>query len=152
MFRNVVLITEKISTNKIRLLYKEDNQLKIQSTATAMDYLKTPKNNEADEKNISHLMLDEDDEKTNRPRFEVINEGGYIVKTNGDKILIMEKKQTKAQEDMQPNESGNLIDIAHDMLVRQLEKSSDLQIQEKQTMAAWIKENKISKRLYNKRI
>ncbi|HJF33753.1 MAG TPA: hypothetical protein K8V56_18460 [Sporosarcina psychrophila] len=123
--------------------------MKIQSTATAMGYFKTLKYKEANEQNISQLMLDEDDKKTNRPRFEVRNEGGYIrkyiVKANGDKILIMETKQTIAQEGMQSNESGNLIDIAHDMLVKQHEKSSDLQIQEKQTMAAWVKENGISK-------
>ena len=94
-------------------------------------------------------MLDEEDKKNNKPRFEVRNEGGYIrkyiVKANGDKILIMETKQTQAQEGMQANETGDLIDIAHDMLMKQLEKSSNPLHQEKKTMAAWEKENGIAK-------
>lgn len=53
--------------------------MKIQSTATAMGYFKTLKYKEANEQNISQLMLDEDDKKTNRPRFEVRNEGDTYV-------------------------------------------------------------------------
>jgi len=114
-----------------------------------MGYVKTLKNEEAKEQNLSHLMLDKDELKNNKARFEIRNEGGYIrkyiAKANGDKILIMETKQTQAQEGMQSNETGDLIDIAHDMLMRQLEKSSDPLQQEKQSMAAWEKESGITK-------
>lgn len=109
--------------------------------------LKTLKNEEAKGQNLSHLMLDE--LKNNKPRFEIRNEGGYIrkyvVKVNGDRILIMETKQTKAQDGMQSNETGDLIDIAHDMLMKQLEKSADPLQQEKKPMAAWKKESGITK-------
>lgn len=110
--------------------------MRIQSTnPVTMGYVKTLKNEETKEQNLAHLMLDEDELKNNKPRFEVRNEGGYIrkyvVKANGDKILIMETKQTEAQEGMQSNETGDLIDIAHDMLMKQLEKSSDSLLQEK---------------------
>lgn len=124
--------------------------MRIQSTNTVtMGYIKKLKNEEAKEHNLSHLMLDEDALKNNKPRFEVRNEGGYIrkyvVKANGDKILIMETKQTLPQEGMQSNETGDLIDIAHDMLMKQLEKSSDPLQQEKKTMAVWKKESGITK-------
>jgi hypothetical protein len=124
--------------------------VRIQSMNTlAIGYVKTLKNVEAKGQNLSHLMLDEDELKNNKPRFEIRNEGGYIrkyvVKANGDKILIMETKQTQAQEGMQSNETGDLIDIAHDMLMKQLEKSSDPLQQEKKTMAVWKKESGITK-------
>lgn len=123
--------------------------MKIQSGSTSMGYVNTLKKEEIQEQTISHLFLDEHEKKNNKPRFEVRNEGGYIrkyvVKANGDKILIMETKQTQAQEGMQSNETGDLIDIAHDMLMKQLEKSSNPQQQEKQTKAAWDKANGILK-------
>ncbi|MEK5038494.1 hypothetical protein [Sporosarcina sp. FSL K6-3457] len=124
--------------------------MRIQSTnPVTMGYVKTLKNEETKEQNLAHLMLDEDELKNNKPRFEVRNEGGYIrkyvVKANGDKILIMETKQTEAQEGMQSNETGDLIDIAHDMLMKQLEKSSDSLLQEKKPTAAWDKESGITK-------
>lgn len=124
--------------------------MRIQSTNTVtMGYIKTLKNEEAKGQNILHLMLDEDELKNNKPRFEIRNEGGYIrkyvVKANGDRILIMETKQTKAQDGMQSNETGDLIDIAHDMLMKQLEKSANSLQQEKKPMAAWKKESGITK-------
>lgn len=124
--------------------------MRIQPTNTVtMGYVKTLKNEEAKEQNLLHLMLVVDELKNNKPRFEVRNEGGYIrkyvVKANGDKILIMETKQTQAQEGMQSNETGELIDIAHDMLMKQLEKSSNPQKQERQMIAAWEKESGIAK-------
>ena len=124
--------------------------MRIQSTNTVtMGYINTLKNEEAKGQNILHLMLDEDELKNNKPRFEIRNEGGYIrkyvVKANGDRILIMETKQTKAQDGMQSNETGDLIDIAHDMLMKQLEKSANPLQQEKKPMAAWKKESGITK-------
>lgn len=124
--------------------------MKIQnSNSTAMGYVNTLKNEEAKAQNLSHLMLDEDKKKNQKPRFEVRNEGGYIrkyvVKANGDKILISETKQTEAQEGKQSNETGDLIDIAHDMLMKQLEQSSNPMQQEKQTKAAWEKESGIAR-------
>jgi len=114
-----------------------------------MGYIKTLKNEEAKGQNLLHLMLDEDELKNNKARFEIRNEGGYIrkyvVKANGDRILIMETKQTKAQDGMQSNETGDLIDIAHDMLMKQLEKSANPLQQEKKPMAAWKKESGITK-------
>ena len=123
--------------------------MKLQTGSTTMGYVKTLKNVKVQKQTISQLFLDEDKKKNNKPRFEVKQEGGYIrkyiVKANGDKILIMETKQTQAQEGIQSNEAGGLIDIAHDMLLKQLEKSSDPQKQEKQTISAWEKESGILK-------
>ncbi|MEK3934437.1 hypothetical protein MKY41_03885 [Sporosarcina sp. FSL W7-1349] len=64
------------------------------------------------------------------------------MKANGDKILVMETKQTEAQKRMQTNETGNVIDMAHDLLMKQLELTSDskkpLTVQErKKGMAAY---------------
>lgn len=112
-----------------------------------MGYVKTLKNEE--EQSLSHLMLDKENKKNGKPRFEIRNEGGYIrkyiVKANGDKILIMETKQTDAQEGMQSSETGDLIDIAHDMLMKQLELSSNPQTEENKAKAAWEKESGILK-------
>lgn len=47
----------------------------------------------------------------------------------------METKQTDAQEGRQSNEAGDLIDIAHDMLMKQLELSSSFTIPEKEVPA-----------------
>ncbi|WP_342511607.1 hypothetical protein MKY34_14025 [Sporosarcina sp. FSL K6-1522] len=123
--------------------------MRIQSINATIGYVKPLHNEEAKEQNLSHLLLDKEDIKNNKARFEIRNEGGYIrkyvVKANGDKILIMETKQTKAQAGMQSNETGDLIDITHDMLMKQLEKSSNPLQQEKRTMAAWEKDSGISK-------
>ena len=124
--------------------------MRIQSRNTVtMGYIKTLKNEEVKEHNLSHLMLDEDELKNNKPRFEIRNEGGYIrkyiVKANGDKILIMETKQKGNPNGTVENESGDLVDMAHDMLMRQLELSSDPQKQENQTIAVWKKESGITK-------
>lgn len=119
------------------------------SNIASIGYVNTLKNEETKVQNLSHLMLDEEEKKNQKPRFEVRNEGGYIrkyvVKANGDKILISETKQTEAQEGQQSNETGDLIDIAHDMLMTQLERSSNPMQQEKQTKATWEKENGIAR-------
>ena len=124
--------------------------MEIQTTNTAtMGYVKTLKNEEAEERNLSHLMLDEEDKKNGKPRFEVRNEGGYIrkyvVKANGDKILIMETKQKETPDGTVKNESGDLVDMAHDMLMKQFELLAHPQKQEKKAIAAWEKESGITK-------
>ncbi|WP_153732474.1 hypothetical protein [Sporosarcina obsidiansis] len=120
--------------------------MKVQSS-TAMGYFNTLKNQEGQEQNISNLFLNEDDKKNNKPKFVVRNEGGYIrnyiIKANGDKILLMETKQTEAQEGIKSDEASVLIDTAHAMLMKQLEQLSNPMQQKKQ--AAWEKENGISK-------
>ena len=124
--------------------------MRIQPTNTVtMGYVKTLKNEEAKEQNLLHLMLDEDELKNNKAKFVVRNEGGYIrkyvVKANGDEILIMETKQKENPDGAVEKDSGNLVDMAHDKLMKQLEKSSDPQKQENQTIAVWKKENGITK-------
>lgn len=114
-----------------------------------MGYIKTLKNKEAKEQNLSHLMLDEDELQNNKPKFVVRNEGGYIrkyvVKANGDEILVMETKQKENPDGTVENESGNLVDIAHDKLMKQLELSSNPQMRERETKATWEKESGITK-------
>ena len=122
--------------------------MRIQSTNTAtMGYIKLLKNEEAKAQNISHLMLDEDELKNNKPKFVVRNEGGYIrkyvVKASGDEILIMETKQKENPDGTVENESGNLVDMAHDKLMKQLELSSDPQ--KRETKATWERESGITK-------
>lgn len=124
--------------------------MKIQSTNTAtMSYIKTLKNEEAKEQNLSHLMLDEDELKNNKPKFVVRNEGGYIrkyvVKANGDEVLVMETKQKENPDGTVENESGNLVDMAHVKLMKQLELSSNPQKHERETKATWEKESGITK-------
>ncbi|MGG0670068.1 hypothetical protein [Sporosarcina koreensis] len=124
--------------------------MKIQSSnVAAMGYIKTLKNKEAKEQNLSHLMLDEDELQNNKPKFVVRNEGGYIrkyvVKANGDEILVMETKQKENPDGTVENESGNLVDIAHDKLMKQLELSSNPQMRERETKATWEKESGITK-------
>lgn len=119
------------------------------SNIASIGYVNTLKNEETKAQNLSHLMLDEEEKKNQKPRFEVRNEGGYIrkyvVKANGDKILISETKQTEAQEGQQSNETGDLTDIAHDILMKQLELSSNPEKKAKQTLPAWEKENGIAR-------
>ncbi|WP_194841209.1 hypothetical protein [Sporosarcina cascadiensis] len=99
---------------------------------------------------ISHLFLDEEEKKTSgKPRFEVRNEGGYIrkyvVKANGDKILVMETKQKENPDGTVENESGDPVDIAHDLLMKQLEVFSDHQKEKNPYMSSWETENSITK-------
>lgn len=122
--------------------------VKIQSTNTStLGYIKMLKNEEAKEQNLSHLMLDE--LKNNKPKFVVRNEGGYIrkyvVKANGDEILVMETKQKKNSDGTVDKESGNLVDMAHDKMMKQLELSSNPQMRERETKATWEKESGITK-------
>lgn len=124
--------------------------MRIHSTnATTMGYIKTLKNEEEKEQNLSHLMLDEDELKNNKPRFEVRNEGGYIrkyvVKANGEMILIMETKQKEKPDGTVGNETGNLVDLAHDKLMKQLELSSNPQKHESETKATWERVSGITK-------
>lgn len=83
--------------------------MEIQSTHT-MGYIKTLKNEKPEGQNMSQLFLDEDKKKNGKPRFEVRNEGGYIrkyiVKANGDKILIMETKQKEKPGGTVEKETG----------------------------------------------
>lgn len=123
--------------------------VKIQSSNTAtMGYIKTMKNEEAKEQNLLHLMLDEE-LKNNKPKFVVRNEGGYIrkyvVKANGDEVLVMETKQKENPDGTVENESGNLVDMAHDKLMKQLELSYNPQNHERETKATWEKESGITK-------
>lgn len=124
--------------------------MKIQSSNIAtMGYIKMLKNEEAQEQSLSHLMLDEDELKNNKPKFVVRNEGGYIrkyvVKANGDEILVMETKQQGNPDGTGENELGNLIDMAHDKLMKQLELSSNPQMREREMKATWEKESGITK-------
>lgn len=124
--------------------------MKIQSSKmTTMSYMKRMKNEEAKEHNLSHLILDEEELKNNKAKFVVRNEGGYIrkyvVKANGDKILVMETKQEKNPDGTIENESGDLVDMARDQLMRQLEQSANPQIGEREIKATWEKESGITK-------
>lgn len=104
--------------------------------------------NEEKNEGISALFLEEDDKKSNnKPKFEVRHENGYIrkyiVKANGDKMLIMETKQTENQQGTS-EESGDLVDMAQNMLMNQLELSANPQKHDRD-MSTWEKENKIFK-------
>lgn len=122
--------------------------MNIQST-NAMGYIKTLKNKEPESQNISQLFLDDENKKSGKPRLEVRTEGGYIrkyiVKANGDKILIMETKQKENPDGTVENESGDLIDMAHDLLMKQLEESPNPQMQESKVIATWEKESGLKK-------
>lgn len=124
--------------------------MKIQSSKmTTMSYMKRMENEEAKEHNLSHLILDEDELKNNKAKFVVRNEGGYIrkyvVKANGDKILVMETKQEEKPDGTIEKESGDLVDMARDQLMRQLEQSANPQIGEREIKATWEKESGITK-------
>lgn len=124
--------------------------MKIQSSKmTTMSYMKRMKNEETKEHNLSHLILDEEELKNNKAKFVVRNEGGYIrkyvVKANGDKILVMETKQEENPDGTIENESGDLVDMARDQLMRQLEQSANPQIGEREIKATWEKESGITK-------
>ncbi|KPN94804.1 hypothetical protein [Lysinibacillus sp. ZYM-1] len=105
--------------------------MKIQSSNTS-NYLKVEINKNIKNESLLNLFRHEDenneeDKKNNKSRLEIRNENGYIrkyiVKPDGQRVLIMEVKQT--QENIK--ESGDLNDIAQDMLMQQLEKSSNPQ-------------------------
>jgi len=105
--------------------------MKIQSSNTS-NYLKVEINKNIKNESLLNLFRhedenNEDDKKNNKSRLEIRNENGYIrkyiVKPDGQRVLIMEVKQT--QENIK--ESGDLNDIAQDMLMQQLEKSSNPQ-------------------------
>jgi len=105
--------------------------MKIQSSITS-NYLKVEINKNIKNESLLNLFRhedenNEDDKKNNKSRLEIRNENGYIrkyiVKPDGQRVLIMEVKQT--QENIK--ESGDLNDIAQDMLMQQLEKSSNPQ-------------------------
>ncbi|MEB2280952.1 hypothetical protein LAV73_13200 [Lysinibacillus xylanilyticus] len=92
-------------------------------TGNTLNYLKTEVNKNIKNENLLDLFANEnihkdEDEKNNKSKLEIRYENGYIrkyiVKPNGQRILIMEVKQT--QENMK--ESGDL----KDMLIQQLEK------------------------------
>jgi len=105
--------------------------MKIQTSNTS-NYLKVEINKNIKNESLLNLFRhedenNEDDKKNNKSRLEIRNENGYIrkyiVKPDGQRVLIMEVKQT--QENIK--ESGDLNDIAQDMLMQQLEKSSNPQ-------------------------
>ena len=124
--------------------------MKIQSnTPNVLGYFSLAKNEEKNE-GISTLFLDEDDKKSSgKPRFEVRNEGGYIrkyvVKANGDKILVMETKQKENPDGTVKNESGDVVDMAHDMLMKQLELSNEHLTKLDRNVSAWEKESSVFK-------
>ena len=124
--------------------------MKIQSnTPNVLGYFSLAKNEEKNE-GISTLFLDEDDKKSSgKPRFEVRNEGGYIrkyvVKANGDKILVMETKQKENPDGTIKNESGDVVDMAHDMLMKQLELSNEHLTKLDRNVSAWEKESSVFK-------
>lgn len=135
----------------MRIKTGEGENVRIQSNPTpnTFGYFGTEKNTGKNE-GILSLFLNEDENKTNsKPRFEVRIEGGYIrkyvVKANGDKVLIMETKQKENPDGTVENESGDLIDMANDMLMKQLEISSDFQKKDKHNVSVWEKENSIFK-------
>lgn len=124
--------------------------MEIQFTNSTMtgDY-KVLKNEEMEKQNLFHLRLDEEENKKQKPRLEIRHEGGYIrkyvVKANGDKILIMEMKQKDNVDGSAENESGDLVDQAQDGLMKQLELFSG-QIKERDKMVStWDKKSGLTK-------
>lgn len=124
--------------------------MKIQTSNTS-NYLKTEVNKNIKNESILDLFGNKDvnkdeDKNNNKSKLEIRNENGYIrkyiVKPNGQRVLIMEVKQT--QENMK--ESGDLNDIANDMLMQQLEKTSNPQKYEQNKNTSILeKEKNISK-------
>lgn len=124
--------------------------MKIQSnTPNVLGYFSLAKNEEKNE-GISALFLNEDDKKSGgKPRFEVRNEGGYIrkyvVKANGDKILIMETKQKENSDGTVENESGDVKDMAYDMLMKQLDVADEQLNKQDKSISAWERDNSLFK-------
>ncbi|WP_433596405.1 hypothetical protein [Lysinibacillus xylanilyticus] len=118
--------------------------MKIQ-TSNTLNYLKTEVNKNIKNESLLDLfgienIHKDEDEKNSESKLEIRYENGYIrkyiVKPNGQRVLIMEVKQT--QENMK--ESGDLNDI----LMRQLDKLSKPQKYEQNTSIV-DKEKNISK-------
>ncbi|MGE7909690.1 hypothetical protein [Lysinibacillus xylanilyticus] len=118
--------------------------MKIQ-TSNTLNYLKTEINKNIKNESLLDLfgienIHKDEDEKNSDSKLEIRYENGYIrkyiVKPNGQRVLIMEVKQT--QENMK--ESGDLNDI----LMRQLDKLSKPQKYEQNT-SILDKEKNISK-------
>ncbi|QPQ31069.1 hypothetical protein [Lysinibacillus sp. JNUCC 51] len=118
--------------------------MKIQ-TSNTLNYLKTEVNKNIKNESLLDLfgienIHKDEEEKNSESKLEIRYENGYIrkyiVKPNGQRVLIMEVKQT--QENMK--ESGDLNDI----LMRQLEKLSKPQKYEQNT-SILDKEKNISK-------
>ena len=124
--------------------------MRVQSNIpNVLGYFSLTKNEEKNE-GISALFSDEDDKKSSgKPRFEVRNEGGYIrkyvVKANGDKILVMETKQKENPDGTIENESGDVLAMAHDMLIKQLELADDHLTKQIKNVSSWERENSIFK-------
>ena len=114
-----------------------------------LGYLTFGKNEEKNE-GISSLFLDDDEKKTSgKPRFEIRNEDGYIrkyvVKANGDKILVMETKQMENPAGTVQNKTGDLNNMANDMLMKQLELSDGNLSKFDKNVSSWERENNIVK-------
>lgn len=106
--------------------------------------------NEEKNDGISSLFLDDDEKKTSgKPKFEIRNEDGYIrkyvVKANGDKILVMETKQKENPDGTAQNETGDLNDMATDMLMKQFELSEGNLSKFDKNVSSWERENNIFK-------
>jgi len=118
--------------------------MKIQ-TCNTLNFMKTEVNKNIKNECLLDLFGNEnlhkvEDEKNNKSKLEIRYENGYIrkyiVKPNGQRVLIMKIKQT--QENMK--ESGDL----KDMLIQQIEKLSNPQKYE-QHISIFEKEKNISK-------
>jgi len=106
--------------------------------------------NEEKNQGISSLFLDDDEKKTSgKPKFEIRNEDGYIrkyvVKANGDEILVMETKQKENPDGTVQNETGDLKDMANDMLMKLLELSDGNLPKFDKNVSSWERENNIFK-------
>lgn len=112
-------------------------------------YVKEALNKGLSEEFFSSLKDEDEKKASGKPRFEVKSEGGYIrkyvVKANGDKILVMETKQTMNPDGTRAGESGDLVDMAYDLMMNQLEFSSDIQKRGKQNGSVWETENGLFK-------
>ncbi|MEQ6356487.1 hypothetical protein ABNX05_17840 [Lysinibacillus sp. M3] len=118
--------------------------MKIQ-TGSTLNYLKTEVNKNIKNENLLDLFGNEnihkdEDEKNNKSKLEIRYENGYIrkyiVKPNGQRVLIMDVKQTPKNM----KESGDL----NDMLIQQVEKLSNPKKYEQNT-SIFEKEKNISK-------
>ena len=118
--------------------------MKIQ-TCNTLNFMKTEVNKNIKNECLLDLFGNEnlhkvEDEKNNKSKLEIRYENGYIrkyiVKPNGQRVLIMKIKQT--QENMKV--SGDL----KDMLIQQIEKLSNPKKYE-QHISIFEKEKNISK-------
>lgn len=114
-----------------------------------LGYFTLGKNEEKND-GISSLFLDDDEKKiSGKPKFEIRNEEGYIrkyvVKANGDKILVMETKQKENPDGTVQNQTGDLNDMATDMLMKQFELSDGNLSKLDKNVSSWERENNIFK-------